>query len=417
MIHWKRKKFRVLEKDQDPTDKIVDRILGELRKEDHPETEAMEEAKRQKRKRWKKTGIIAGSILAVSIGIYLLINLQTYTSVRTVDTYPVSGAANNEYKQFADGVLKYSRDGISYLDQKGSEVWNQPYQIQNPVVDVNETSGAVADKGGNAILVFNEEGLRGEIETDLPIERISVSEQGIVSVILIDESSSQILCYDAAGNILVEHKTSVNGTGYPMDAALSPDGEILQVLYLYTQDGTITSRVAYYNFGQEGESETDHQVTEQEYKDVVMADGFFMNQSVSAAVGDNMLTIFRGKSVPEEAVNVEIDKEIKSVFHSQKYIGMILKNEGKEGYELRLYNDRGQMAMSEDFSGDYSNVKICGSQVIMYDGKNCSIFTRGGIQKFEGEMNSNILEIFPVAGVNKYIVMNENGMEVVRLVK
>ena len=417
MIHWKRKKFRVLEKDQDPTDKIVDRILGELRKEDHPETEAMEEAKRQKRKRWKKTGIIAGSILAVSIGIYLLINLQTYTSVRTVDTYPVSGAASNEYKQFADGVLKYSRDGISYLDQKGSEVWNQPYQIQNPVVDVNETSGAVADKGGNAILVFNEEGLRGEIETDLPIERISVSEQGIVSVILIDESSSQILCYDAAGNILVEHKTSVNGTGYPMDAALSPDGEILQVLYLYTQDGTITSRVAYYNFGQEGESETDHQVTEQEYKDVVMADGFFMNQSVSAAVGDNMLTIFRGKSVPEEAVKVEIDKEIKSVFHSQKYIGMILKNKGKEGYELRLYNDRGQMAMSEDFSGDYSNVKICGSQVIMYDGKNCSIFTRGGIQKFEGEMNSNILEIFPVAGVNKYIVMNENGMEVVRLVK
>lgn len=417
MIHWKRKKFRVLEKDQDPTDKIVDRILGELRKEDHPETEAMEEAKRQKRKRWKKTGIIAGSILAVSIGIYLLINLQTYTSVRTVDTYPVSGAASNEYKQFADGVLKYSRDGISYLDQKGSEVWNQPYQIQNPVVDVNETSGAVADKGGNAILVFNEEGLRGEIETDLPIERISVSEQGIVSVILIDESSSQILCYDAAGNILVEHKTSVNGTGYPMDAALSPDGEILQVLYLYTQDGTITSRVAYYNFGQEGESETDHQVTEQEYKDVVMADGFFMNQSVSAAVGDNMLTVFRGKSVPEEAVKVEIDKEIKSVFHSQKYIGMILKNEGKEGYELRLYNDRGQMAMSEDFSGDYSNVKICGSQVIMYDGKNCSIFTRGGIQKFEGEMNSNILEIIPVAGVNKYIVMNENGMEVVRLVK
>lgn len=417
MIHWKRKKFRVLEKDQDPTDKIVDRILGELRKEDHPETEAMEEAKRQKRKRWKKTGIIAGSILAVSIGIYLLINLQTYTSVRTVDTYPVSGAASNEYKQFADGVLKYSRDGISYLDQKGSEVWNQPYQIQNPVVDVNETSGAVADKGGNAILVFNEEGLRGEIETDLPIERISVSEQGIVSVILIDESSSQILCYDAAGNILVEHKTSVNGTGYPMDAALSPDGEILQVLYLYTQDGTITSRVAYYNFGQEGESETDHQVTEQEYKDVVMADGFFMNQSVSAAVGDNMLTVFRGKSVPEEAVKVEIDREIKSVFHSQKYIGMILKNEGKEGYELRLYNDRGQMAMSEDFSGDYSNVKICGSQVIMYDGKNCSIFTRGGIQKFEGEMNSNILEIFPVAGVNKYIVMNENGMEVVRLVK
>ena len=73
--------------------------------------------------------------------------------------------------------------------------------------------------------------------------------------------------------------------------------------------------------------------------------------------------------------------------------------------------------MSQDFTGDYSNIKIDGSQVILYDGKKCSIFSRTGIHKFEGEMSHNILEIFPMAGVNKYIVMNANGMEVVRLVK
>ena len=27
------------------------------------------------------------------------------------------------------------------------------------------------------------------------------------------------------------------------------------------------------------------------------------------------------------------------------------------------------------------NVKICGSQVIMYEGKKCSVFTRNGIKK------------------------------------
>ena len=47
----------------------------------------------------------------------------------------------------------------------------------------------------------------------------------------------------------------------------------------------------------------------------------------------------------------------------------------------------------------YNHVKICGNQVIMYDGKKCSIFMKNGIQKFEGEMNNNILEIFPIAGV------------------
>lgn len=402
MIHWEKKNLR---------------IVRELKKSDQPKTEEQEQFEKARKKRWKKTALIVAVVAALAVGVYLLINLQTYTSARALDTYTVSGASGSAYEQFADGVLKYSRDGISYLNQHGEEMWNQPYQMKNPVVDVNGSSAAVADKGGNAVLVFNEEGVRGETQTNLPIERVRVSEQGIVSVILTDENEARVLCYDAAGNLLVENKTSMNGTGYPLDVALSPDGETMQVLYLYTEAGAVKSRVIYYNFGESGEEKTDHLVAQMEYEDTVMASGFFMDENISVAVGDNRLTIYRGGNVPEETENIEIKKQIKSVFHNEKYIGMILKNEGKEGYELRLYNTRGQVAMSENFTGDYSHVKLCGSQVIMYDGKNCSIFTRGGIRKFDGEMNSNILEIFPVPGVNKYIVMNENGLEVVRLVK
>lgn len=402
MIHWEKKNLR---------------IVRELKKSDQPKTEEQEQFEKARKKRWKKTALIAAVVVALAVGVYLLINLQTYTSARALDTYTVSGASGSAYEQFADGVLKYSRDGISYLNQHGEEMWNQPYQMKNPVVDVNGSSAAVADKGGNAVLVFNEEGVRGETQTNLPIERVRVSEQGIVSVILTDENEARVLCYDAAGNLLVENKTSMNGTGYPLDVALSPDGETMQVLYLYTEAGAVKSRVIYYNFGESGEEKTDHLVAQMEYEDTVMASGFFMDENISVAVGDNRLTIYRGGNVPEETENIEVKKQIKSVFHNEKYIGMVLKNEGKEGYELRLYNTRGQVAMSENFTGDYSHVKLCGSQVIMYDGKNCSIFTRGGIHKFDGEMNSNILEIFPVPGVNKYIVMNENGLEVVRLVK
>lgn len=402
MIHWEKKNLR---------------IVRELKKSDQPKTEEQEQFEKARKKRWKKTALIAAVVVALAVGVYLLINLQTYTSARALDTYTVSGASGSAYEQFADGVLKYSRDGISYLNLHGEEMWNQPYQMKNPVVDVNGSSAAVADKGGNAVLVFNEEGVRGETQTNLPIERVRVSEQGIVSVILTDENEARVLCYDAAGNLLVENKTSMNGTGYPLDVALSPDGETMQVLYLYTEAGAVKSRVIYYNFGESGEEKTDHLVAQMEYEDTVMASGFFMDENISVAVGDNRLTIYRGGNVPEETENIEIKKQIKSVFHNEKYIGMVLKNEGKEGYELRLYNTRGQVAMSENFTGDYSHVKLCGSQVIMYDGKNCSIFTRGGIRKFDGEMNSNILEIFPVPGVNKYIVMNENGLEVVRLVK
>lgn len=84
----------------------------------------------------------------------------------------------------------------------------------------------------------------------------------------------KVICYDTAGNILVEHKTSLAGSGYPVDVALSANGQLMQVLYLYTQDGRIEGRLHYYNFGDAGKDKTDHQVTKKNYKNTIMASGF-----------------------------------------------------------------------------------------------------------------------------------------------
>lgn len=417
MLHRRNKNLHVVRDPKEQADELVEQIITELNKEDR-QIEEIEEQVRGHRKSVRRKNIIGiVSVAAAAVVVFLVIYLQTYTEVRVSDTYDISGNTDSNYKQFADGMLKYSRDGISYLNHKGEEQWNQSYQIKTPFIVTGEASAAVADKGGNDIIVFQENGVKGEIHTTLPIEKIAVSEQGIVCAVLKDDLTPKIICYDTAGNILVEHKTSVNGTGYPVDISLSPDGEVMQVMYLYMQSGKMISKISYYNFGEAGDGKTDRQVTSKEYEDTVMAEGFFMSQKVSVAVGDDKLVIYKGSSIPEETVSIDIDKEIKSVFHSDKYIGLIFKNEGKGGYELRLYNASGKQALSKDFVGDYNNVKMYGSQVIMYDGKKCSIFMRSGIQKFQGEMETNILEIFPVAGVNKYIMINANGMESVRLVK
>lgn len=417
MIHRKNKNLHVVEDPKDQTDQIVDEIIRELNSEDGKAREMEEQIRKHKAKRRRRILLITFAVLAVGAGVWLVVNLQTYDEARTVELYQSEGSANNSYFHFSDGVLKYNRDGIAYLDQKGEEKWNHSYQIQNPVIDTGDQAGAVADKGGNDILVFKKQGVVGEIHTTMPIEKISVSEQGIVCAILKNDSSARIMCYDTAGNVLVEHRTSAAGTGYPLDANLSEDGEVMQVLYLYTQDGKITSRVVYYNFGQAGEDVQDHQVAMWEYENTIMVSGFFLDQNTSVAVGDDRLVICRGAAVPEIVSEIPLDKEVKSLFHNERYIGLILQNEGKEGYELRLYSAGGKVALSEDFTGDYSDVRICGNQVILFDGRKCSIFMRSGIRKFEGELSSSILEIFPVAGVNKYIVMNANGMEKIRLVK
>lgn len=84
----------------------------------------------------------------------------------------------------------------------------------------------------------------------------------------------KVICYDTAGNVLVEHKTSLAGTGYPVDVALSANGEVMQVVYLYTQNGQMVSRLYYYNFGKAGKDEADHKVSGKNYKNTILASGF-----------------------------------------------------------------------------------------------------------------------------------------------
>lgn len=416
MKQQKNKHLYVVRESEDPTDKYA-KDLQDYNEVKLAEREIRAEQVKRKRKEQQSIAIAFIIIAIAMVLIYLLVSLQTYTKVRVSDTYSSKGASDNSYVQFLNGVVKYSKDGIAYVDQTGKEKWNQSYQIKNPMLDVNNKSVAVADKEGNDILIFQEEGLKGEVHTTMPIERISVSEQGIVSAILKSESAMKIMCYDTAGNVLVEHKTTLAGSGYPVDISLSADGNLMQVMYLYTQKGQLVSRLHYYNFGTAGEEKTDHQVAAKNYKNTILANGFFVDAQTSVAVGDNLLVIYNGKDTPKQTASIKMDKEIKSVFHNEKYVGLILKNQGKTGYELRLYDKSGKVVLSKDFKGDYKHVKICNNQVIMYDGKNCNIFMKNGIQKFKGEMDNNILEIFPISGVNRYVVMTVNGMEKVRLVK
>jgi len=365
----------------------------------------------------KKRLLITVTVLVLGVGLYLFVNFRTHTAISVTDTISIAGAADSSYKEFAGGVLKYSRDGISYLNMDGEEQWNLPYQIKTPFVETNNVSAAVACKGGNDIMIFNKEGLRGEIKTTLPIEKLTVSEQGIVCAILKNDSSPKVICYDAAGNILVEHNISLSGMGYPMDVAVSADGELLQVSYLHVYEGKLVSKVAYYNFGKAGEKAEDHQVAYKEFANTVIATGFYMDDRTSAVIGDNCMTIFKGKEQVKEVATIFFDKEIQSVGHSDKYIAVVLENSGETGYELRMYNKSGKLVTTENFSCNYRNIKISGNQILMYDGKECAMFLKNGIQKFDGEMNNTIMEIIPVSGVNKYVVMNANGMESVRLVK
>ncbi|MSR94235.1 hypothetical protein FYJ34_08165 [Clostridiaceae bacterium 68-1-5] len=413
----KDRNFRTVKESEDGTEKLIDRLVEEINTEDMTIQDLEQQIRRHKIRFWQRVGAGVAVTLALAIGIYLLIALQTYSKARVLKTYSDGEIANSSYAYFNGGILKYSRDGAAYLNQQGEEKWNQSYQISNPVVEQNKKAAVIADKGGNDIWVVEKDGVKGEIHTTMPIEKVAVSQQGIVGAILRDDMAAKILCYDMEGNVLVEMKTSPANTGYPMDLSISENGETVQVLYLTTQEGKIASEIVYYNFGKNGNEKKEYVVSREHYENVVMAEGAFLDRTNSVGIHDKGFVIYRGESQPKEVEKVSIKKKIKSAFFNDRYIGLILQNEKKGGCELRLYNTAGKKVLSKNFKGEYSQVQIHDSQVILYEGKKCCIFSKSGVKKFEGELSSSIQEMFPISGVNKYIVINTDGIQEVRLVK
>lgn len=356
-------------------------------------------------------------LLSILLSTYLLVEIQTYDNMHTMQEYGDAGTDNSNYAKYSDGILKYSRDGAAYLDKKGEEQWNQSYQLQNPFINTNGDALVIGNLGGNDLYVFDEKGLLGEIHTNYPIEDAVIAKNGIVSVLLKNGMTPQIICYDATGNILIEHLASLTGIGYPIGMALSPEGTMLQVSYYCVNDGVEATRIVYYNF-KDGDTEKEsYQVTSDIYKNAVIPVSFFVNNRKSVMVGDSGFMIYEGKETPELAKSVELDKEIQSVFYDEEYLGFVLKNAGEEKAELRLYDMSGEMKMSKTFTGEYNNISIADGNVLMFDGGKCAIFSSWGVQKFEGEVEMNIKEVLPLTGINTYLLISNDGMEEIRLVK
>jgi hypothetical protein len=225
------------------------------------------------------------------------------------------------------------------------------------------------------------------------------------------------MCYDAKGNVLVEHKASLTSTGYPVDLAISQDGNVLLVSYLCTKGNGIATRAVFYHFGQAGEDKEDHQVAQKEYGDMIVPTTVFLNKNTSLLVADRSLIFYKGLEEPKESQVIELDKEIKSISYNDNHIALVLKNAGEAGDELRLYRLDGKQIMNAEIEGEYANIKISKGQVLLYEESKCAIFNSSGVCKYEGTLEMNVMDMFPTTGLNKYMVISANGFQEIQLAK
>ena len=365
----------------------------------------------------KNTLIIIGILVLGAAGVMLMMRLRQYKDFDIIQSTERSDTVATKFVAFKGGVIKYSNDGATYTNNSDELVWNQTYEMQEPLIDICEGYVTFAEKGGTHIYILNQDGLQGNIETTMEIDAIQVADQGTVAVLMEDDGASNIKLYDKDGNNLAGGQIHMEKSGYPLDIALSNDAIKLAVTMLDVNDGAIQSVVAFYNFGSVGQNEIDHMVSSYSYPGVVIPDIEFVSSNRMLAFGDSKVLIFEGTQKPSVSKEIAIDKEIKSVFYNQDYFGLVTNNEDKDNTRhMEIYDTKGSHVLSKDFSLDYSAIEfLANDEICIRNDTQCLIYNTYGVKHFAYTFDVPIFQILSGASSRSYTFILEGTTEKVKL--
>lgn len=398
-------------------------IPPELRSELNPDGEetAVQAYKKARRRRLILLVALLAVIGGAGGGLYYYQRNYQYVSYETAWQSDMNEGSLVGYESFGNNVLKYTKDGASYLDNHGKTVWTESYEMKNPIVTKQGDYVAIADRQGNKIYIFGSTGKVGEASTVLPISKVTISGTGIVAVVVEDSTASYVMFYDRDGSSLqVGIKTIISGDGYVLGEALSEDGTQLMCSVVYIKNGELKNRVVFYDFSEVGKNVPDRIVGgfDDPFDGTIVPRVFYMNNSYSCAISGKGLTFFSTENIASPALvaQIPVESEIQSVCYNKEYVAMILKNpSGEYTSSLQVYRKDGSHMFTKDFTYEYTHLDIDDNLIILYNENSCEIFNMAGVQKLYATFDFTVSKIRKGRFPNTLVVSGPQQMREIKL--
>lgn len=360
---------------------------------------------------------VAVAVIAVIILVcYISFINYAYTGYEVISSVEKIQTDNSHILSFGTCFLSYSSDGIRCIDEKGNDIWSCPFEMQNPMIEINGDYVAVADYVGRTIYIFNHAGELGTIQTNLPIRDIEVAGNGVVAAVLDNGDVTSISLYYYDGNEIGFFRTTMSKSGYPLDIGMSGDGTLVAVSYLYLDNGTLTSKVAFYNFGEVGQNKTDNLVGGYDYQNEMVPLVGFMNDSTAFAVANDKLMFYRGSQKPTSQRDIFLKEEIRSVYYGDKYIGLTYINPTAESrYLIDIYNTSGDLKNTLPIDMEYQEIFFNDDYVVIYNAASCIIYNINGNIKYQGDFEESVLLMIPTNSVLRYVLVLPDQIQTIVL--
>lgn len=377
--------------------------------------------KRHRIQRYRKIALSMTVILLV-LSLFISYWNRSFNGYKELSSTPSSEGTETQFALYGDGYLKYSKDGISYLDQDEKLIWTEAYTMESPYVSVRGEYAVLADLEGNDVHLYDSKGRLGDYSMSFPIRQVMAAEQGVFCVILDGGDANYIRLYNRAGELLSEIKTQIENNGYPMAVAISSDAKKLAASF-YRVEGIDSQNVlSFYNFGEGGKGQSGNLVGTYQFDNMLIPKVEFMDDDTVYAVGDHKTLIYQMKSKPKKTHEITFDREILSVFGNEKYLGYICQSseeeiakDGERAYQTYIYNKNGRLVRNFDKDELHENVRIFGSIIVSYSAGTCVMERLDGKEIFRQDMGENIIDVLPTNRMRDFLFVYGERSSRIRL--
>lgn len=369
---------------------------------------------------WLTFGIAAFVVIILAAAFFAF-RYYRYTDYELKWEKELPEGSFSGYEHFGENVVRYSHDGASYFDKDGKEIWVDTYEMSNPKAYVSGEYICIYDAMGTQIKIYNTAGPVGNAATLKTITKAVVSESGVCAAILEDNDAAYITFFKKDGEELdITIKSRMEGDGYPMDIALSPEGTQLISAFAYLDGGVMKSKVVFYDFSEIGKNIPNRLVGgfEEPFSDGVVGRVRFLNSTYSYAVADTGVYIFSSKNIssPELVNTITTGEHIDSIVNFKNHLGVIYSDltdgsivesdasgddekqddasgdvsqteaEPMMNYRLVVYNADGSILFKKEFNDEFDTLLADDSFVYVIGNDICTIYNLHGIIKFSDYM-------------------------------
>ena len=358
--------------------------------------------------------LIAGVVILAIILIYSLIqSRRIYHSYEVMSAVVSSDDASTSYQVNKYGMIRYSNNGIALTDKSGNVIWNQTYEMNNPIITSAGRYIAAGDRGASTLYIFNQYGQCGKLTTDLPIQGMQMAENGVVAAILSDSESNFINLYDKQGERLVGIRATLENTGYPLAVGISPDASRVVVSYLMiSESATVQTKLVFYDFSAvNGEHEKLTGIINSLCPRIQ-----FLGQQRVAVFREKGFDIYSVDGEVKMVFSTEFEDEIRSIFNSEQKLGFVFRNRDDNGkFRIELYDVSGQKSMTLYSNLDYTDLNADSDEVILYNSSRAEIYKYNGKQVFDGTFENRITAMMPSWDTGMYWLVEDSRLSEVRV--